>query len=83
MKGLQGKGPGVLLILVIMGAVLGSVIGKVLGGIVPIFNISESFGIRPTTIDLGVLNFSFGLILNLNLAGILGFLIAYLLYKKL
>lgn len=83
MRGMQGKSPWVFIIVLIMGALLGSVLGKILGGMVPVFNISQDIGIKPTTIDLGILTFNFGLLLKLNLASVLGFILAYLLYKKL
>lgn len=72
-----------LLLLLLIGSIFGSLIGQVLGPQVPWLNLGQSIGLKPTTLNLAVLTLTFGFTFKLNVAGIIGFLIALLFYSKL
>ena len=72
-----------LLILLLTGATIGGLLGDVLGSYLPILIVDKTFGFSPTTIDLGILQFTLGFIFRLNLAGVIGLLLGYLLYRRL
>lgn len=40
-------------------------------------------GLNPTKLDLGVFNFTFGFSMNLNIAGVVGIILALLLYQRM
>lgn len=73
----------VLLVLLLVGAIFGSLIGSALGSLVPILNYGQSIGMDPFVLDLNVIVITFGFKLSLNLAGIIGITIAFIIYKKL
>lgn len=73
----------VLLVLLLVGAIFGSIIGSALGDLVPILNYGKSIGMDPFVLDLNVIVITFGFQLSLNLAGIIGIIIAFVIFKKL
>lgn len=73
----------VLLVLLLIGAIFGSLIGDALGGIVPILKFGKSIGVDPFVVDLNVIIITFGFKLSLNIAGIIGIIIAFFVFKKL
>ncbi|PKM89354.1 MAG: DUF4321 domain-containing protein [Firmicutes bacterium HGW-Firmicutes-12] len=78
------KNPWILLILLIIGGLIGSLLGTAFGTSLPILNTSfQAIGLEATTIDLMVVKFTFGLLLKLNVASIIGFILALLVYFRL
>lgn len=78
------KNPWILLILLVIGGLIGTLIGTAFGQVLPILNHSfQSIGLAPTTINLLVLTITFGISLKLNVASIIGFLIALFIYFRL
>ncbi|HSN67492.1 MAG TPA: DUF4321 domain-containing protein [Fusibacter sp.] len=73
----------VLLVLLLIGAIFGSLIGAALGDTVPILNFGKSIGVNPFVVDLNIIVITFGFKLSLNIAGIIGIVIAFIVYKKL
>ena len=80
----------VLLVILILGALIGSVIGEVIGTLAPggylekVFSRGVSPGIAPPVIlDLKVITLTFGLTMKINLASLLGIVLALLIYRKL
>jgi len=73
----------VLLVLILVGAIFGSLIGAALGDVLPILNFGKSIGVDPFVVDLNVVIITFGFKLSLNLAGIIGIVTAFIIYKKL
>lgn len=73
----------VLLVLLLIGGIFGSLIGDALGSIVPILNYGKSIGVDPFVLDLNVIVITFGFKLSMNIAGILGIVIAFIIFKKL
>ena len=80
----------VLLVIVILGALIGSVIGEVIATLAPggllekIFSKGLNPGLTPPAVlDLKVLTLTFGLTMKVNLASLLGIVLALLIYRKL
>lgn len=73
----------VLLLLILTGAIIGSIIGAAFGHLMPILNYGKSIGVDPFLVDLNVITLTFGLRLSLNVSGIIGIIVAFILYRKL
>ena len=80
----------VLLVIIILGALIGSVIGEVIAILAPggllekIFSKGLNPGLSPPAVlDLKVLTLTFGLTMKVNLASLLGIVLALLIYRKL
>lgn len=80
----------VLLVILILGAVIGSVIGEVIGALIPggyveaVFSKGVNPGLAPPAVlDLKVLTLTLGLTMKINLASLLGIVLALLVYRKL
>ena len=68
------------------GVVLGGFIGNALGGISALswLGYGNSFGLSsPLVLDLGVLTLQFGLTIRFTIAGIIGIVLAFLIYRKM
>lgn len=72
-----------LLLLLLIGSIFGSLIGQALGSQVSWLNYGQTLGLKPTTLNLAVLSLTFGFTFKLNVAGIIGFLAALLIYSRL
>ncbi len=85
----RGRSPAnwpVLLLLLAVGGIIGSALGQLLVKIWPVLKIFGevySIGLPAFTVDLKVLTFTMGFMLNLSIFTILGFIVAYLAYRKL
>ncbi len=85
----RGRSPAnwpVLLILLVIGGIIGSALGQLLTKIWPtlqIFGQVYSVGLPAFTLDLQVFTFTLGFMLKLSIFTLLGFIVAYLAYKKL
>ena len=84
------KGVMFFIVIVILGALLGGVLGEILGLIVvtggilnKILVTGVSIALSPVTLDLAVLNFTFGVGMKLNLLSVFGIIGAIWLYYKL
>ena len=80
----------VLLVILILGALIGSVIGEVISILVPggylekVFSKGVNPGISPPAVlDLKVLTLTLGLTMKVNLASLLGIVLALFIYRKL
>ncbi len=78
-----------LVVLLILGALVGALLGEIIrllfpGGILEqLFARGVSPGLSPATMDLRVLSVTFGFILRLNLASVLGIALALLVHRRL
>lgn len=82
------RNPWVLLILVLAGVVLGGFLGSLAEGVPYLqwLNYGQSFGIgldNPVVLNLGILVLTFGLSIKITIAGILGIVLAILIYRLL
>jgi hypothetical protein len=80
----------VLFVILILGALIGSVIGEVIAALAPggyveaIFARGINPGIAPPAVlDLKVLTLTLGATMRINLASVLGIVLAVLIYRKL
>ena len=76
----------VLLILLVIGGIIGSALGQLLTKIWPVLQIFGrvyNIGLPAFTIDLQVFTFTLGFMLKLSVFTLLGFIVAYLAYRKL
>lgn len=83
-RGVAGKNTWALFLLLLSGIVLGGLIGNLTTGVPGLSWLSygQSFGIsEPIILDLGILVFTFGLVIHINIASIIGVLLAILIYR--
>lgn len=82
------RNPWVLLILILAGVVLGGFLGGLANEVsfLQWLNYGQSFGIgqnSPVILDLGILVITFGLSVKITIAGIIGVILAILIYRLL
>ncbi len=83
------KGIPFFIVIVLLGAILGGVLGEILGLIVTEGILNKllvtglSLSLTPSTLDLAVLNFTFGMGMKLNLLSVFGVIGAIWLYYKM
>ena len=83
---MKNKNVWVLLILLLTGVVLAGFIGNVTEGIPALswLSFGESFGLNtPLVLDFGILVVTFGLSIRITMAGIIGVVLALLVYRWL
>ena len=76
----------ILVLLMLAGVVLGGFIGNALGDISALswLNYGSNFGLSsPIVLDLGVLTLQFGLTIRFTIAGIIGIILAFFIYRKM
>ena len=76
----------ILMLFILGGVVLGGLIGKLVSQVDFLWWVGygETFGLTtPITLELGVISVAFGLTFNINVASILGIIIALFVYKKM
>ncbi|SMP49739.1 DUF4321 domain-containing protein [Anoxynatronum buryatiense] len=80
----RSKNMGVLLFMLVTGVLIGSLLGAVLSRFIPLLSYGPGpLGIKEFGIDLSIISFQLSLLIDLNLAGLLGVIIAVLIFKKL
>lgn len=72
-----------LVVMVIIGLVIGGFLGSFVGKYIPALSYGYDLGVSTHTWDLGVLKFTFGFMLNVNMFSVIGIFLAYFLYRKL
>ena len=85
-KGAAAKNYWTLLLLVLAGIVLGGFIGELTSNVsfLSWLNYGQSFRLSdPLVLNLGILVLTFGLKIKITIAGIIGILIAILIYRLL
>ncbi len=73
-------------LILISGLVIGGLIGDTLGGIpfLAWLNYGKQIGLNPPlSLDLSFFTLQFGATIKLNIAGIIGMVLAIIIYKKL
>ncbi|MHB9154466.1 MAG: DUF4321 domain-containing protein [Endomicrobiales bacterium] len=74
---------------IVVGALLGSFLGKFIGMVVPEGSVRELFateisaGLSPATLDLRVIDLTFGCLLKFNIMSVLGIVFAALIFRKI
>ena len=75
----------ILLVFILSGLVIGGLLGELAGKVDFLWWLSygESFGLSsPVQLDLSIVQISFGLMFRINIASIIGLIIAILVYRK-
>ena len=75
----------VFLVFLLSGLVIGGLLGKLASGIPWLWWLSyeQAFGLEsPLVLDLNVLKLTFGLMVNINVASIIGMILAIFIYRK-
>lgn len=86
MAGAVNKNGWTMLLILLSGIVLGGFIGYLCRNIgwLSWLNYGQTFGLSsPVVLDLGILVITFGLVITINIASIIGLIIGIILYKKL
>ena len=82
---IKEKNSFILIIFILCGLVIGGLIGELTQGVswLSFFFFFQTFGISTSvTLDLGVLQLTLGLVFKINIAGILGIILAIFIYRK-
>lgn len=80
------KNVWILLVFILSGIVVGGLLGELASRIDWLWWLSygESFGLNePITLDLSVIQITFGLMFRINISSIIGMILAVFIYKKL
>ena len=75
-----------LLVFLLAGLVIGGLLGKVASNVSWLWWLSyeQEFGLEsPIVLDLNVLKLTFGLMLKINVASIIGMILSVFIYKKI
>ncbi len=81
----RDKNIWILLVFILSGLVIGGLLGKLASNISWLWWLSfeESFGLQdPLVLDLSVLKLTFGLAFRINVASIIGMVLAIFIYRK-
>lgn len=81
----RDKNIWILLVFILSGLVLGGLLGKLAGNVSWLgwLSFEEEFGLQsPIVLDLNILKLTFGLMLKINVASIIGMILAIFIYKK-
>lgn len=82
----RDKNIWILLIFICSGLVLGGLLGEMAGQVEWLnwLSYGQRFGLQePLVLELNVIKITFGLVLNINIASIIGLAIALFLYRKI
>ena len=82
----RDKSIWILIIFVLSGLVIGGLLGKLAGSVSWLWWLSfeQEFGLQnPIVLDLNILKLTFGLMVKINIASIIGMIIAVFIYKKI
>jgi hypothetical protein len=85
-KGTVGKNSWALLLMILAGVVLGGFIGQLASNVSALswLNYGQTFGLaEPVILDLGILILTFALTIKITIAGILGIVLAIIIYRFL
>ena len=82
----KDKGRWIVILFILSGLVIGGLIGNLAGNIDWLWWLAfgDEFGLQsPIVLDLSVITITFGLTININIASIIGVIVALLIYKKI
>ncbi|WP_026475937.1 DUF4321 domain-containing protein [Alkaliphilus transvaalensis] len=78
------KNPWLLLLLLVTGVVIGSLIGTSLGNVLPLLSYGPGpLGLRNLEVNLGVIYFHVTMLIEINVASLVGLLLAVLIFNRL
>lgn len=79
----MSKNPFLLLLLIAVGGIFGSIIGDIFRDSIKVLGYEKTIGFSPMTIDLSILKLTLGFVLSLNLASVIGIVLAIFIFSKM
>jgi hypothetical protein len=86
----MSKNLGYFILILLIGTLIGAFIGKVIYKLFPADSTVRDMlaveirpGIQPATIDLGILDITFGAVIKLNITAVIGLIITAIIFRKL
>lgn len=81
----KSKNSWLLVFFLVLGSFIGSLLGQALGGVAPWLNLSsQTYGVNPPlALNLDMFTLTIGFTFRLTVAGVIGLLLAFLLFKRL
>ena len=73
----------VLVLLLLIGGLAGSALGDALAPALPWLKSTSAIGLKPSTLDLRFINFTFGFTFALGPLTALGLILGYVVYRKI
>lgn len=83
---MKEKNIWILLIFILSGLVIGGLLGEIAGKVDFLWwlGYGQSFGLTsPLELDLSIIKITFGLVFKINIASIIGMVLAIFIYKKI
>ncbi len=81
---IKTRNPWVLVLLLLTGAIIGGFLGQYLGQFFPFLQHNFPIGIKePLFLDLGILSLVFGFVININVAGVIGLMLAVIMFQRI
>ncbi len=77
------RNPWILIILLILGGLAGSALGQMLSPTFPFLGTIVSAGLAPGVLDLQFMTITFGFSIIIGPLTLLGFLMGYLVYRRI
>ncbi len=82
----RDKNIWILIVFILSGLVVGGLLGRLASSVPWLWWLSyeQEFGLNnPLVLDLSILKLTFGLVFNINVASIIGMILAIFIYKKI
>ena len=82
----RDKNIWILIVFILSGLVVGGLLGRLASSVPWLWWLSyeQEFGLNnPLVLDLSILKLTFGLLFNINVASIIGMILAIFIYKKI
>jgi len=77
------RNPWILIILLVFGGLAGSAVGQALSPTFPFLDPITSAGLAPGVLDLRFMTITFGFSITIGPLTLLGFLLGYLVYRRI
>lgn len=78
----KGRSGLLLLVMLVAGGVVGDLLGSLAARMLPVLGHPLMFGLSPATLNLSLLQVTFGMQLGVNLLGLLGLVVAVILWLR-
>jgi hypothetical protein len=86
----MSKNLGYFILILLIGTLIGAFIGKAIYKVFPadstirdMLTVEITPGIQPTTLDLGIVDITFGAVIKLNITAVIGLIITAIIFRKL
>jgi hypothetical protein len=86
----MSKNLGYFILILLIGTLIGAFIGKAIYKVFPtdstirdMLAVEIKPGIQPTTLDLGIVDITFGAVIKLNITAVIGLIITAIIFRKL